>query len=79
MTAATTAAKTARPVVTVTTYPDGPLIVRGDFAVCGVDGTPVGTGRVVALCRCGRSGAKPLCDGSHRRRSGRLGERRRDE
>ncbi|WP_234971335.1 CDGSH iron-sulfur domain-containing protein [Jatrophihabitans endophyticus] len=51
----------------MTVYPDGPLVVRGDFAVADVDGTPVETGRVVALCRCGRSALKPLCDGSHKR------------
>jgi CDGSH-type Zn-finger protein len=51
----------------VTMYPDGPLILRGDFEVCSVDGATIETGRIVALCRCGRSAAKPLCDGSHRR------------
>jgi CDGSH-type Zn-finger protein len=51
----------------VTVYPDGPLILRGDFELCGVDGKPVHTGRLVALCRCGRSARKPLCDGSHKR------------
>ncbi|WP_375493735.1 CDGSH iron-sulfur domain-containing protein [uncultured Jatrophihabitans sp.] len=52
---------------TVTVYPDGPLVLRGDFAVRGVDGEPIDTGRVVALCRCGRSALKPLCDGSHKK------------
>jgi CDGSH-type Zn-finger protein len=47
-------------------YPDGPLIVRGDFVVCAPDGEPVPTGPIVALCRCGCSALKPLCDGSHR-------------
>lgn len=51
----------------VTMYPDGPLIVRGDFEVCAVDGATIETGRIIALCRCGRSAAKPLCDGSHKR------------
>jgi CDGSH-type Zn-finger protein len=66
------------PASTVTVYPDGPLIVRGDFAVRQVDGQPIATGRTVALCRCGRSAVKPFCDGSHKvsrvqRRRGRAG------
>lgn len=47
-------------------YPDGPLIVRGDFVLDDLDGGPVPTGHMVALCRCGRSATKPLCDGSHK-------------
>jgi CDGSH-type Zn-finger protein len=52
---------------TVTVYPDGPLIVRGDFGLQTVDGTPIEAHRTVALCRCGRSAVKPFCDGSHQR------------
>ena len=60
---------------TVTIYPDGPLVLRGDFALREIDGTPVPTPRIVALCRCGRSAVKPLCDGSHKRGSlGRSGD-----
>jgi hypothetical protein len=52
---------------TITPYPDGPLIVRGSFSLCDVDGTPIPrSGRAVALCRCGRSAVKPFCDGSHK-------------
>ena len=46
---------------------DGPLKVRGNMEIVS------GTGRVVArlesaaLCRCGASGNKPFCDGSHAR------------
>lgn len=46
---------------------DGPLQVRGNLEIVS------GTGRVVArvttarLCRCGASGNKPFCDGSHAR------------
>jgi CDGSH-type Zn-finger protein/uncharacterized Fe-S cluster protein YjdI len=46
---------------------DGPLQVRGNLEITS------GTGRVVArvtqarLCRCGQSGNKPFCDGSHAR------------
>jgi CDGSH-type Zn-finger protein len=56
------------PAATVTVYPDGPLVLRGDFEICDVDGSAtVETGPIVALCRCGRSAVKPFCDGSHRR------------
>lgn len=52
----------------VTVYEDGPLIVRGEFAITAQDGRPIPAGRrTVALCRCGRSAIKPFCDGSHAR------------
>lgn len=57
---------TDRPSTSVTMYPDGPLIVRGDFVVRDVDGQTVADGGPVALCRCGRSAVKPFCDGSHK-------------
>ena len=53
--------------VTVTICPDGPLLLRGPAQLRTADGQPVDHDRtVVALCRCGRSRLKPLCDGSHR-------------
>jgi hypothetical protein len=52
----------------ITAYPDGPLIVRGEFRLVDVDGQEIDPGRrTVALCRCGRSALKPFCDGSHKR------------
>jgi hypothetical protein len=54
------------PAATVTVYPDGPLVLRGDFSVRDVDGTELCDGGLVALCRCGRSARKPWCDGTHR-------------
>ena len=54
------------PAATVTVYPDGPLVVRGDVELRAVDGTVLESGRTLALCRCGRSALKPLCDGSHK-------------
>jgi len=51
---------------TVTVYPDGPLVVRGDFALRELDGETIAEGHTVALCRCGRSALKPFCDGSHK-------------
>ena len=53
---------------TITPYRDGPLIVRGAFRLLDQDGQEIEPGRrTVALCRCGRSGIKPFCDGTHKR------------
>jgi CDGSH-type Zn-finger protein len=53
---------------TITPYRDGPLIVRGDFRLVDQDGAEIDPGRrTVALCRCGKSGIKPFCDGTHKR------------
>ena len=52
---------------TITPYRDGPLIVRGDFRLVDTDGNDIDPGRrTVALCRCGKSGIKPFCDGTHK-------------
>jgi CDGSH-type Zn-finger protein/uncharacterized Fe-S cluster protein YjdI len=46
---------------------NGPLLVTGNVEIC------TGTGRTLAkvgraaLCRCGGSGNKPFCDGTHRK------------
>jgi len=45
---------------------DGPLLMTGDIEVRAADGTLLEKSDDVALCRCGRSGNKPFCDGSHR-------------
>jgi CDGSH-type Zn-finger protein len=56
------------PAATITPYRDGPLIVRGDFRLLDQAGTEIDPGRrTIALCRCGKSGIKPFCDGSHKR------------
>ncbi|MGY1828370.1 MULTISPECIES: CDGSH iron-sulfur domain-containing protein [unclassified Blastococcus] len=53
---------------TITPYRDGPLIVRGNFRLQDQDGAEIDPGReTIALCRCGKSGIKPFCDGSHKR------------
>jgi CDGSH-type Zn-finger protein len=44
----------------------GPLWVTGNIQVNRADGQPLETRNRVTLCSCGRSGNKPLCDGSHR-------------
>lgn len=53
--------------VRITVCPNGPLLVEGPARLQDVEGSPVNHERnVLALCRCGRSRRKPLCDGSHR-------------
>jgi CDGSH-type Zn-finger protein len=53
--------------VTITPYRDGPLLVRGPFTLLDQDGNEIEIGReVVALCRCGKSRMKPLCDSTHK-------------
>ena len=44
---------------------DGPLWVTGGVEVQRADGKPFETRNRMTLCRCGASGNKPLCDGSH--------------
>lgn len=51
----------------IVTYPNGPLLIRGDFEIITPDGVPVPRDReTVALCRCGGSAIKPYCDGTHK-------------
>jgi CDGSH-type Zn-finger protein len=55
------------PWASITACPDGPLLVRGDVEVLLASGEPAPRRRsTVALCRCGASGLKPYCDGSHK-------------
>jgi len=57
----------AQDAVTITAYPDGPLLVRGAAVLETSDGEPIEvTRRTVALCRCGLSTIKPFCDGTHK-------------
>ena len=44
---------------------DGPLLVYGNLNVKHPDGTENRRSKVTAFCRCGASGNKPYCDGSH--------------
>lgn len=46
--------------------PNGPYFVRGAVRVLDVDGSVLEVGPRAALCRCGGSGNKPFCDGTHR-------------
>lgn len=44
---------------------DGPLLIKGNVAICSGSGRSSWHGTQVALCRCGASENKPFCDGSH--------------
>ena len=50
----------------ITVKPNGPLVVEKVDTLIGVKGEPLEKQEVFALCRCGHSGNKPFCDGSHK-------------
>jgi CDGSH-type Zn-finger protein len=52
----------------ITVRNDGPLRVEGEFEIVDAQGQAYGlAGRTaISLCRCGHSGNKPFCDGSHK-------------
>ena len=50
--------------LTVRLRENGPLVLDGPFRIAGADGE-YRDGGGCALCRCGASGNKPWCDGSH--------------
>jgi CDGSH-type Zn-finger protein/truncated hemoglobin YjbI len=50
---------------TITPIVDGPYRVRGAIQVVGADGRAYERRERQTLCRCGQSGNKPFCDGSH--------------
>jgi len=53
--------------VTITPYPNGPYLVRGDFVVQDQQGHELPSERrTIALCRCGKSRIRPFCDGTHK-------------
>lgn len=45
---------------------DGPLVVSNLPSLVDSKGKRMEVGKKAALCRCGASGNKPFCDGSHR-------------
>jgi CDGSH-type Zn-finger protein len=55
------------PPATITPYPDGPYLVRGEFVVRDPEGNELPLERrTIALCRCGKSRMRPFCDGTHK-------------
>jgi CDGSH-type Zn-finger protein/truncated hemoglobin YjbI len=65
--AAALAAIPSGPTGRVTVVADGPYLAVGPAATGMATwlGEPVDAPPVAALCRCGRSGSKPFCDGTH--------------
>jgi CDGSH-type Zn-finger protein/uncharacterized Fe-S cluster protein YjdI len=51
----------------ITPLVDGPLQVTGNLEICSGTGRTVARTENVRLCRCGGSGRKPFCDGTHAR------------
>jgi len=51
----------------VETLPNGPLLVYGNVSVKDPNGTITRKNNVTAFCRCGGSGNKPFCDGTHKK------------
>jgi CDGSH-type Zn-finger protein len=52
--------------VQIAVQQDGPLLVTGGVRVTRSDGQAFEVRNRVALCRCGNSKIKPLCDGTHK-------------
>jgi len=52
---------------TATLTANGPTYLRGSLELRGGAGSVVLTDTRMAICRCGHSANKPLCDGSHRK------------
>jgi uncharacterized Fe-S cluster protein YjdI len=51
----------------VETAVNGPLLVYGNIKVKDAAGNITQKSKVTAFCRCGASGNKPYCDGTHRK------------
>jgi CDGSH-type Zn-finger protein len=55
--------------VKITVNENGSLRIEGEFTICDAGGNVFDlAGRTsIGLCRCGHSGSKPFCDGTHRK------------
>jgi CDGSH-type Zn-finger protein len=50
----------------ITPRDNGPYFVFGRVKLLDLDGNPIPYEGRLALCRCGHSSTKPICDGTHR-------------
>lgn len=51
--------------LTITPLPNGPYQVEGNLELCAGTGRTIQRLQKTRLCRCGHSGNKPYCDGTH--------------
>jgi CDGSH-type Zn-finger protein len=53
--------------VKITVRPNGPYLVEGECELYDPTGAQINTAGQprIALCRCGQSSNKPMCDGTH--------------
>jgi uncharacterized Fe-S cluster protein YjdI len=51
----------------IETVPNGPLMVYGNVSIKDQNGSVTRKNNATAFCRCGSSGNKPYCDGSHKK------------
>lgn len=61
------AATVGEPSTTISVTAHGPYLVEGECIVEHADGSKETKKGIFALCRCGSSGNKPFCDGSHKK------------
>ena len=54
-------------ILKVEVTPNGPYLIKTECLIVHSDGREETKTGTVALCRCGASGNKPYCDGSHRK------------
>lgn len=50
---------------TIHVQDNGPYQVKGSFEIMDAKGNTFHAEDDISLCRCGRSGNKPFCDGTH--------------
>jgi CDGSH-type Zn-finger protein len=51
----------------VTPQKNGSLMVEGALEICSASGRTISREAKTWLCRCGHSGNKPFCDGTHKK------------
>ncbi|WP_020527908.1 (4Fe-4S)-binding protein [Flexithrix dorotheae] len=53
--------------ISIEVFPNGPLLIKGDILIKHSDGREEKKIKSTAFCRCGASGNKPFCDGTHKK------------